>query len=150
MAMKTRRAFLKRILSLFLGVLGGSALVSYFFKNRKGPSAIETRFSRHIFPKKHKKKIIPVIETKYYTRLKDKRVRCGTCFRKCVVKPGDRGFCLSRINVGGSYYIYPDLWEAISPSGGSRRKGAEFSFASRDVHSLHRNCVLHQQMQVLP
>lgn len=41
------------------------------------------------------------IEALYYTRLDDGVCRCDLCPRGCVIKPGKKGYCLSRENVDG-------------------------------------------------
>lgn len=43
-------------------------------------------------------------EALYYKKLKDGSVRCLICFRNCLVRPGERGFCRDRENRGGTYY----------------------------------------------
>ena len=44
-------------------------------------------------------------------RLSDGRVRCGLCSRRCVTRSGQRGFCKTRMNIGGELYTlaYGDL-----------------------------------------
>lgn len=101
----TRRAFLRRVASFVCGILGGSAVFPGVFDTTKKASATFWLFPRVIHPGRQKKQgVLPIVETKYYTKLKDRKVRCRTCFRKCVVKSGERGFCRSRINVDGRYY----------------------------------------------
>ncbi len=39
-----------------------------------------------------------------YTKLNNKQVRCRLCYRKCIIKEGTRGYCLSRINLKGNLY----------------------------------------------
>jgi len=39
-----------------------------------------------------------------YERLRGDRVRCRLCCRTCVIPEGERGFCRSRINIGGDLY----------------------------------------------
>lgn len=43
-------------------------------------------------------------EAMLYEQLKDKKVRCNLCGRRCVVKEGGTGFCLVRKNEGGKLY----------------------------------------------
>lgn len=43
-------------------------------------------------------------ETMFYERLKAKSVKCGICFRRCVIPEGGRGFCRNRENKGGVLY----------------------------------------------
>ena len=40
----------------------------------------------------------------YWEKLPGKKVRCNLCFRECVTKDGEIGFCRNRINKGGEYY----------------------------------------------
>ncbi|KPJ59532.1 MAG: hypothetical protein AMJ46_10855 [Latescibacteria bacterium DG_63] len=40
----------------------------------------------------------------FYQTLDNKKIRCMTCFRMCVVGPGERGFCRVRENRDGKYY----------------------------------------------
>jgi len=44
-------------------------------------------------------------------RLSEGRVRCGLCARRCVTHSGQRGFCGTRMNIGGELYtlVYGDL-----------------------------------------
>lgn len=39
-----------------------------------------------------------------YARLEGKKVVCGICPNGCVLAPGDRGVCRSRVNVGGRLF----------------------------------------------
>jgi pyruvate formate lyase activating enzyme len=41
------------------------------------------------------------VQARFYTKLEDNICRCDTCPRGCVIKPGKKGFCLSRENVDG-------------------------------------------------
>ena len=52
-----------------------------------------------------------VREAKLYEKLRDDKVRCLLCERKCVVAPGMRGFCKTRMNIEGKLYtlVYGDL-----------------------------------------
>jgi len=43
-------------------------------------------------------------EVMFYQTLDNKKIRCMTCFRMCVVGPGERGFCRVRENRDGKYY----------------------------------------------
>lgn len=50
-------------------------------------------------------------EARLYTRVRAGRVRCGLCYRRCVIAEGERGYCRTRQNVGGCLYtlVYGDL-----------------------------------------
>jgi len=43
-------------------------------------------------------------EALYYSKLKDKLVKCELCPRLCVIKPGSRGLCGVRQNTGGKLF----------------------------------------------
>ncbi|NVM20398.1 MAG: AmmeMemoRadiSam system radical SAM enzyme [Desulfobacterales bacterium] len=45
-----------------------------------------------------------VREAYFYKRLADSAVRCGTCPHECVVVPGRRGRCRTRVNIKGKFY----------------------------------------------
>ncbi len=68
------------------------------------------RKSRSIKPKKLTN--LPTVrEALLYSRLKRDKVTCGLCERRCVVKPGQKGFCGTRMNIEGKLYtlVYGDL-----------------------------------------
>jgi len=44
-------------------------------------------------------------EAMFYDRLPDDFIRCGICFRRCVVAPGKVGFCRVRENINGKYFL---------------------------------------------
>jgi len=50
-------------------------------------------------------------EAKLYSRLRSGSVRCNLCYRRCVIAEGERGYCRTRQNVGGTLYtlVYGDL-----------------------------------------
>lgn len=54
---------------------------------------------------------MPVKEAKFYEKLRDDVVRCRICPRRCVIKPGSRGFCRTRENRDGKLFtlIYGEL-----------------------------------------
>lgn len=41
---------------------------------------------------------------RYWTHIKDGIVQCGLCPRRCVLGPGQRGFCTVRVNKDGDLY----------------------------------------------
>ncbi|MFP3951078.1 MAG: AmmeMemoRadiSam system radical SAM enzyme [Candidatus Bathyarchaeia archaeon] len=45
-----------------------------------------------------------VREAYLYDRLSDDRVRCNTCNRRCVLSPGQLGFCKAMKNIDGTLY----------------------------------------------
>jgi len=45
-----------------------------------------------------------VKEAYFYSKLGDRTVRCGTCPHECVVTPGNRGRCSTKVNLDGKLY----------------------------------------------
>ncbi|MFH0906546.1 MAG: radical SAM protein, partial [archaeon] len=43
-------------------------------------------------------------EAKFYSKLKDKNIRCNLCYRSCIIAPGKSGFCNVRKNLNGKLY----------------------------------------------
>ncbi|ACB84489.1 Radical SAM domain protein [Natranaerobius thermophilus JW/NM-WN-LF] len=43
-------------------------------------------------------------EAMFYKSLNENRVKCQVCFRECVIKPSERGFCRNRENKEGKLY----------------------------------------------
>ena len=54
---------------------------------------------------------MPTREARFYEKLKGDLVRCTICPRRCVIKPGERGFCGTRENRDGRLYtlIYGEV-----------------------------------------
>jgi len=52
-----------------------------------------------------------VREATFYEKLRGYKVKCGLCERRCVIHPGNRGFCKTRINADGVLLtlVYGDL-----------------------------------------
>jgi len=52
-----------------------------------------------------------VRESLLYEKLSDDKVRCGLCERRCLVSPGSKGFCKTRMNIEGRLYtlVYGDI-----------------------------------------
>ena len=52
-----------------------------------------------------------VHEALLYEKLPDDKVRCNLCERRCLISPGLKGFCKTRLNMGGRLYtlVYGDL-----------------------------------------
>ncbi len=44
------------------------------------------------------------VEAKLYKVLSDDKVKCGTCIRGCILKPGQEGFCGNYMNIDGRLY----------------------------------------------
>lgn len=43
-------------------------------------------------------------EALLYEKLKDRKIRCNICQRRCLIKNGERGFCYTRLNQDGKLY----------------------------------------------
>jgi len=52
-----------------------------------------------------------VKETPLYEKLRGGKVRCLVCERRCIIEEGRRGFCRTKVNLGGKLYtiVYGDL-----------------------------------------
>lgn len=52
-----------------------------------------------------------VRETTFYEKLPERKVRCSLCERRCVLNPGEKGLCKTRINIEGKLYtlVYGDI-----------------------------------------
>ena len=46
----------------------------------------------------------PLREAMFYKRLANNKVRCGVCFRGCILKEGGRSFCRNKENIEGRLY----------------------------------------------
>jgi len=54
--------------------------------------------------KEGKVKDVLTREAMFYQKLEDNSVKCGICFRGCIIKEGKRGFCRNRENRQGLLY----------------------------------------------
>jgi pyruvate formate lyase activating enzyme len=52
-----------------------------------------------------------VREALFYEKLKKDKVKCSLCERRCEISPNSKGFCKTRINLGGKLYtlVYGDV-----------------------------------------
>jgi pyruvate formate lyase activating enzyme len=52
-----------------------------------------------------------VHEALLYEKLSGDQVKCGLCERRCLISPGQKGFCKTRLNLDGKLYtlVYGDL-----------------------------------------
>jgi len=52
-----------------------------------------------------------VREAIFYEKLRGYKVKCGLCERRCVIEPGNKGVCKTRVNVDGTLLtlVYGDL-----------------------------------------
>jgi pyruvate formate lyase activating enzyme len=96
-----RRSFLTKLSSViapFIAVCTGGCLSTAFALGRRfsdKPKA-ESKIDHVPF---HSPR-----EVMFYDELEGKKIRCNTCFRRCVVQPGKVGFCRVRENRDGKYY----------------------------------------------
>lgn len=47
---------------------------------------------------------LSLVEARHYRAIEGGSLQCLVCFRLCVIRPGDRGFCGTRENRGGTLY----------------------------------------------
>ena len=52
-----------------------------------------------------------VKEARFYKKLRADKVECSLCERRCVLSPGETGYCKTRVNIDGKLYtlVYGDL-----------------------------------------
>lgn len=90
----------------FLLLLTGGLLLSVLLLWRMGPSpvALICPLRSETGPRAYAEGTRMGREAMYYETLKGNDVRCLLCFRKCVIPPGERGFCKNRENREGTLY----------------------------------------------
>jgi pyruvate formate lyase activating enzyme len=89
----TRRVFLKRA-TFSLCALGSSCFP--FSANKLFAS--NTAFASEPLDASYLK------EVSFYKKLKDLKIECGICPKKCVIADLERGYCGNKENRGGTYY----------------------------------------------
>jgi pyruvate formate lyase activating enzyme len=47
---------------------------------------------------------LSMVEASWYSKRENGEVRCELCPRLCILRPGDRGSCRVRVNIGGTLY----------------------------------------------
>jgi pyruvate formate lyase activating enzyme len=47
---------------------------------------------------------LSMVEASWYTKRENSEVRCELCPRLCILRPGARGYCKVRVNIGGTLY----------------------------------------------
>jgi len=82
---------------IFLLLLAGSIIVTFLLGQRMRVPPVVTSATPKIRQNLQK-------ETMFYEKLEDKAVRCGICFRRCLIPEGSRGFCRNRENKAGTLY----------------------------------------------
>jgi pyruvate formate lyase activating enzyme len=98
----SRRKFLVCGSSLLPAAVGGLGL--WPFSNRvaaAGGRDIRGRVFKGDAPRERWKWSI---EGFYYKKLKNNHVACGVCPNRCVLAPGDRSICRSKVNFNGKLY----------------------------------------------
>lgn len=99
----TRRAFLYCSAGLLPAILPAKAALSFFGERKgvAGPVDARGKIFKGDAPKtlwKWRR------EGLLYDRLSENRVVCGICPNRCVLSPGDRSICRSKVNLGGTLY----------------------------------------------
>jgi pyruvate formate lyase activating enzyme len=59
---------------------------------------------RGITPAEAEKAGLSMTEAFWYSKRENGEVRCELCPRLCILRPGDRGYCRVRANIGGTLY----------------------------------------------
>ena len=101
---------------------------------------------------------LPSREARYYKKLVSGKVRCDVCPQRCVVAPGKRGGCRSRVNLDGSLHtlVYGNLCMVDRAS----TKGVSIGYALLDGSILRIRaagccmncdfCITHETSQANP
>ncbi len=97
----SRRKLLTGACTLLGACALGAPASAWFFSGSGGEEDIRGHIFKHDAPDKlwkwHKK-------AKYQKNLAGKRTACGICPNRCVLAPGDRSVCRSRVNMDGILY----------------------------------------------
>ncbi len=81
--------------------VSGPAAAWFFGSGSEGPADIRGHIFKNDAPDKLWKWHI---KAKYQKSLAGNRVACGICPNRCVLSPGDRSVCRSRVNMDGTLY----------------------------------------------
>jgi len=103
MSLCTRRKFLSSTFAGFVGI-SSSPLLSLAGKNDltlKGPADIRGEIFKNDAPKTLWNWSC---EGHIYQKIKNNKVVCGICPNHCVLSPGDRSVCRSKVNIDGKLY----------------------------------------------
>jgi pyruvate formate lyase activating enzyme len=98
--MTTRRTFLRRIATL--SMISFAGLLSHPVRMVLGLGRRRKRQGEDHASKRGTSSPVQK-ETMFYKKLDNDVVQCETCFRECIVNPGERGFCRVRENREGTY-----------------------------------------------
>jgi len=97
----TRRTFLLTSAASIMGVSPVFSWTGLNGKKNSGPKDIRGKIFKNDAPDQLWKWST---EAHYYKKLKHKKVVCGVCPNHCVLSPGDRSVCRSRVNIDGQLY----------------------------------------------
>lgn len=98
-----RRQFLYCSATLLSSALPASAFWS--FGEKKGEISGKTDIRGNVFKGDAPKTLWKWSKEGFlYTKLKDNRVMCGICPNRCILSPGDRSACRSKVNMNGALY----------------------------------------------
>ncbi len=96
----TRKEFLKTAALAASALLCAGAGYGFFGKKGDEGQSVKGHIFKHDAPEKPWKWSI---EGFYYTT-QGKAVRCQVCPNRCLLEPGDRSICRSKVNIGGKLY----------------------------------------------
>jgi len=99
----SRRHFLYCSAGLFCSVLNTDAF--WLFSVKTGVAAGPADIRGHVFKKDAPQKLWKWSHEGFlYTKLDNKLVMCGICPNRCLLSPGDRSVCRSKVNMDGVLY----------------------------------------------
>ena len=99
----SRRHFLYFTTGLLCNAVQAHAL--WPFSSKTGITAGPADIRGHVFKNDAPEKLWKWFHEGFlYTKLGDKLVMCGICPNRCLLSPGDRSVCRSRVNIDGKLY----------------------------------------------
>ncbi len=96
----TRNEFLKTFGIGAAALLCGSQAYGFFSKGRKKAKSIKGHIFRSDAPPKPWKWSIEA----FHYATDGNKVQCQVCPNRCILSPGDRSICRSKVNIGGKLY----------------------------------------------
>jgi len=87
---ETRRRFLRKTIAAL-----GSGCIVMATRNTPAQRPVVLRPARGKVARK---------EAMHYIKLEGREVWCRLCFRKCIIKEGERGYCRNRMNLSGKLF----------------------------------------------
>ena len=99
--MMTRKEFLRSVGVGAAGLLcAGTAYGFFNHKDTSTPKSVKGHIFKHDAPERPWKWSIEA----FHYATDGRTVQCHVCPNRCILEPGDRSICRSRVNIGGKLY----------------------------------------------